>query len=163
MTSGVRVRAKSFFVPAESSPERFIFAYRIRFVNEGPTPVQLRSRHWTITDGRGRVSEVTGPGVVGETPILAPGQAFAYTSFTQLPTPAGFMAGEFSFVELNPAPPGGGGGGGGAAAAAAPAPAASASPAPSLECGAAFDVILPAFGLDERDREPPLGWDAEES
>ena len=168
VTAGVRVRVKSFFVAAQSSATRgvFTFAYRIRVVNEGPVPVQLRSRHWLITDGGGRVEEVRGPGVVGEQPILEPGAAYSYSSFCQLPTATGRMEGEYQFVELNtPAGgPGGGSGGGGApgGGAAAGGPAAGSPPAP-LEWGATFDVAIPAFGLDEKDGVPPSGWDAEPS
>ena len=154
----MRVLVKSFFVAAQSSTPRgvFTFAYRIRLVNEGPVPVQLRSRHWLITDGDGRVEEVRGPGVVGEQPILEPGAAYSYSSFCQLPTGTGRMEGEYQFVELNPPPAGSGGGGGGGDASPA-------TPPRPLEWGATFDVAIPAFGLDERDGEPPSGWDAEGS
>jgi ApaG protein len=64
-------------------------------MNDGPEKVQLRARYWRITDAVGRVQEVRGPGVVGEQPVLDPGEAFEYTSGTPLPTPSGIMTGVY--------------------------------------------------------------------
>lgn len=88
------------FLSEQSTPEegRFVFAYTIRIRNGGAVPARLLSRHWIITDADGDVQEVRGPGVVGETPVLAPGQAFEYTSFCPLPTPVGTMQGTYSMV-----------------------------------------------------------------
>jgi ApaG protein len=96
-TAGVRVRVRARYSPEHSSPasSRWFFLYTIRIANEGDETVQLLNRHWTIVDGTGHTEEVHGPGVVGEQPVLAPGQAFEYTSGCPLPTPFGSMAGTF--------------------------------------------------------------------
>ncbi len=96
-TLGVRVRVTPSFVPERSAPEqgRYLFAYRIRITNQGDRAVRLLRRHWFITDGRGRVEEVEGAGVVGETPVIKPGASFEYTSFCPLPTPFGTMHGTY--------------------------------------------------------------------
>lgn len=98
-TRGIRVVAESRYEPHRSSPaeRQFFFSYRIRIENTGADTAQLVSRRWVITDDTGRVSEVEGPGVVGETPVLAPGEAFEYTSFCPLPTPVGTMEGHYLF------------------------------------------------------------------
>jgi ApaG protein len=77
---------------------QYFFAYRIRIANTGEETVQLVSRHWVITDGEGRVEHVRGPGVVGEQPVLEPGESFEYTSFCPLPTPIGSMHGTYQMV-----------------------------------------------------------------
>ena len=99
-TRGVRVEVQSAYVPERSSPRdsRFFFAYRVRISNAGEETVQLRSRHWVITDGDGKVEHVQGPGVVGEQPVLEPGESFEYTSFCPLPTPIGSMHGTYQMV-----------------------------------------------------------------
>ena len=96
-TDGVRVGATAFFLPEQSEPEerKFLFGYTIVIANEGSAPVQLVSRHWLIIDAEGRREEVRGPGVVGETPRLEPGQAFKYQSFCPLRTPWGTMEGTY--------------------------------------------------------------------
>ena len=88
------------FLPDQSDPdnERYLFAYTIRIVNSGQTTAQLMSRHWIITDANQHVEEVRGPGVVGEQPRLAPGEAFEYTSGCPLPTPFGSMRGSYQCV-----------------------------------------------------------------
>ena len=97
VTQGIRVTVKSEYLPHRSSPEerRFVFAYTVNISNEGAIRVQLRSRHWVITDGRGRIEEVRGRGVVGEEPQLAPGETFQYTSGCVLETPQGTMHGSY--------------------------------------------------------------------
>ncbi len=75
-----------------------MFGYRVRIENGGGETVQLLDRHWSITDGLGRLVEVRGEGVVGEQPRLEPGEAFQYTSGTPLPTPTGIMAGSYGMV-----------------------------------------------------------------
>lgn len=99
-TRGIEVRVRSRYVPEQSDPERggWLFAYTVHIANASNETVQLMSRHWIITDADGDVQEVRGPGVVGETPVLAPGQAFEYTSFCPLPTPVGTMQGTYSMV-----------------------------------------------------------------
>jgi ApaG protein len=88
------------FLPERSSPENgyYFWAYSIEIVNHGKETVQLRTRHWRITDAHGRVQEVRGAGVVGEQPRLAPGESFEYTSGVPLPTPSGFMVGSYGMV-----------------------------------------------------------------
>jgi ApaG protein len=99
-TRGVRVEVQSRYLPERSSPRdsHYFFTYRIRISNLGEETVQLVSRHWIITDGGGRVEEVQGPGVVGEQPVLEPGQSFEYSSFCPLPTPIGSMHGSYQMV-----------------------------------------------------------------
>ena len=96
-TRGVTVTVRSFFLEDQSSPDdnRFVWAYRVRIENRGTDTVRLLRRTWQITDARGRTQHVHGPGVVGEQPLLGPGQAFEYTSGTPLDTPSGFMAGAY--------------------------------------------------------------------
>lgn len=100
LTRGVRVRVKSQYVPERSQPPQgeWFFTYTVRIANEGEEPVQLVSRHWIITDANGHVEEVKGPGVVGETPILEPGDSFEYTSACPLSTPFGSMRGTYQMV-----------------------------------------------------------------
>lgn len=96
-TRGFRVEVEPRFLPDHSSAEnqQFIFLYRIRIQNEGDETAQLVSRHWIIRDGNGDEREVEGPGVVGEQPLLAPGESFEYESFCPLATPTGNMRGKF--------------------------------------------------------------------
>ena len=100
VTRGIRVRATPQYLEDESSPEndRFFWAYTIDISNEGSETVQLRSRHWRITDAEGRTEEVRGPGVVGETPVLKPGTNFRYTSGCPLDTPSGIMVGTYQMA-----------------------------------------------------------------
>jgi ApaG protein len=72
-----------------------VWAYHVRIENNGGRTVQLRNRHWRITDSQGRTQEVRGAGVVGEQPVLRPGDSFEYTSGTPLPTPSGIMTGSY--------------------------------------------------------------------
>jgi ApaG protein len=100
ITNGVRVTVSTVYVPSHSDPgqHRYLFAYTIRIANEGSRTVQLKSRHWVITDGAGKVEEVRGPGVVGKQPVLKPGEHFEYTSSCMLETPRGNMRGEYQMV-----------------------------------------------------------------
>jgi ApaG protein len=100
VTQDVRVRVKAQFDPTRSRPQQqqWFFLYTIQIVNEGSATVQLISRHWIITDANGKVEEVRGPGVVGEQPVLAPGQSFEYTSGCPLTTPFGTMHGTYQMV-----------------------------------------------------------------
>jgi ApaG protein len=100
VTRGIRVSVESRFEPERSSPEdgQWFFSYHVRIANEGERVAQLLSRHWIITDGDGREQEVRGPGVVGEQPVLEPGEAFEYTSGCPLQTPVGSMRGTYRMV-----------------------------------------------------------------
>ena len=99
-TRGVHIEVESFYVHERSDPAQpyYFFAYRVRISNVGAEPVKLISRHWIITDGDGRVEEVRGPGVVGEQPLLSPGQSFEYTSACPLGTEVGTMHGTYQMV-----------------------------------------------------------------
>ena len=100
VTHGVRVFVDPCFDPARSQPEkgRWFFLYAVTIENLGTETVQLLSRHWVITDGNGHVEEVRGPGVVGEQPMLAPGESFEYTSGCPLVTDVGSMGGSFEMA-----------------------------------------------------------------
>jgi ApaG protein len=97
VTDGIKVTVKSQYVPHQSAPQskRYVFAYTVRIDNEGGLTAQLKSRHWVITDGNGKVEEVRGPGVVGQQPLLRPGEHFEYTSGCVLETPRGTMEGSY--------------------------------------------------------------------
>jgi ApaG protein len=97
LTEGIRVSVRSQYVADQSVPlgQRYVFAYTVRIANEGLEPAQLRTRHWIITDAAGKVEEVRGPGVVGQTPYLRPGEHFEYTSGCVLQTPRGEMHGTY--------------------------------------------------------------------
>ena len=82
-----------------ASEQRYVFAYRITLRNAGSASAQLLSRHWVITDATGAVEEMRGEGVIGEQPLLNPGEEFEYTSGTMLKTPVGTMQGEYTFVD----------------------------------------------------------------
>ena len=90
VTRGIKVVVKPFYLDDQSEPDEnhFVWAYHVEIVNDGHERVQLRTWYWRITDALGRVQEVRGPGVVGEQPVLDPGEAFEYTSGTPLPTPS---------------------------------------------------------------------------
>ena len=93
VTRQIEVKAMPRFLPDRSSPENgyFFWAYTITLTNHGDEIVQLKTRHWRITDAHGRLQEVRGAGVVGEEPVLKPGENFEYTSGVPLPTASGFM------------------------------------------------------------------------
>jgi ApaG protein len=101
VTLGIRVKVRTTFDAARSDPRqsRWFFAYTIRIENEGPKAVQLLNRFWVITDARGRTEQVRGPGVVGEQPVIAPGNAFEYTSGCPLSTPFGSMHGTYEMTD----------------------------------------------------------------
>ena len=100
VTRSIEVQVTPRFLAERSSPENgyFFWAYTIEITNRGRDTVQLKTRHWKITDAHGRLQEVRGAGVVGETPVLEPGESFEYTSGVPLPTPSGFMAGRYGMV-----------------------------------------------------------------
>ena len=97
VTEGIRVTVESRYLADHSDPDenRYAFAYFVTIANEDAPRVQLRRRRWIITDGNGQVEEVEGPGVVGEQPILEPGQSHRYTSGAVLKTPVGTMEGSY--------------------------------------------------------------------
>lgn len=100
VTRGVRVSVRPEFIEDQSDPAagRYLWAYTIDITNEGKVAVRLRTRYWRITDENGRVEEVSGAGVVGETPHLPPGARFTYTSSCPLATPSGIMVGHYRMM-----------------------------------------------------------------
>jgi ApaG protein len=99
-TQGIRVQVESLYDEDRSAPQEsyYFFAYRVRISNLGTRSAQLLSREWIITDANGNQQQVQGPGVVGEQPVLAPGEEFEYTSFCPLSTPVGSMHGAYRMV-----------------------------------------------------------------
>ena len=97
VTREIRVDVEPIYLEEQSEPDdgQFVWAYRVQIENEGPETVQLLTRYWHITDGLGRIQEVRGAGVVGEQPVLNPGESYEYTSGTPLPTPSGIMKGTY--------------------------------------------------------------------
>jgi ApaG protein len=96
-TRSIVVSVETTYLEANSSPgdAQYFWAYRVTIENEGEETVQLLSRHWMITNARGELTEVKGPGVVGEQPLLKPGETFVYTSGAPLNTPSGMMGGSY--------------------------------------------------------------------
>lgn len=97
-THNIRITVAPDFLEDQSRPEdsHYVWSYHVRIENNGEDIVQLRTRYWRITDATGHVHEVQGDGVVGEQPVLHPGESFEYTSGTPLPTPSGIMLGTYS-------------------------------------------------------------------
>lgn len=102
-TQGVVVRVEPRFLPEESAPSelRFVWAYSIEIENRSRDTVQLLSRYWRITDENGVTQEVRGPGVVGQQPVLSPGERFRYSSACPLAAPSGVMVGAYSMVRID--------------------------------------------------------------
>lgn len=100
ITRKIEVTVTPRFLSDRSSPANnyFFWAYTIDITNLGAETVQLKTRHWRITDATGKLQEVRGPGVVGEEPVLKPGESYEYTSGVPLPTPSGFMVGSYGMV-----------------------------------------------------------------
>jgi ApaG protein len=100
-TRTVQITALPAYAPERSEADegRFYWTYTIEIANQGDTTVQLLARFWRITDANGRVETVEGPGVVGETPVLRPGETYRYTSGCPLPTPSGIMSGAYRMVD----------------------------------------------------------------
>lgn len=96
-TRDIRVSVEPTYLEDRSSPpdNHFVWAYHVRIENHGGETVQLRKRYWQITDSQGHMQEVRGPGVIGEQPVLEPGDAYEYTSGTPLGTPSGIMLGAY--------------------------------------------------------------------
>ncbi len=99
-TRGIQVSVKSFHIPERSRPDQnyYFFAYQVTISNLGSETAQLVSRKWIITDAEGHVETVEGPGVVGEQPVLKPGDSFQYTSFCPLQTAVGSMHGTYRMI-----------------------------------------------------------------
>lgn len=99
-TRSITVTVEPFYLDDQSVPEEnhYVWAYHVRIQNHGEQTVQLLTRFWRITDSLGNVQEVRGDGVVGEQPILNPGDSFEYTSGTPLPTPSGIMVGAYQML-----------------------------------------------------------------
>ena len=102
-TRQISVSVLPVYIDERSSPEedRYFWAYQVTIENHGDTTVQLLSRYWHIVDANGEVEEVRGPGVVGEQPLLRPGDSFEYTSGCPLTTPSGFMRGSYTMTDEN--------------------------------------------------------------
>jgi len=103
ITRDIEVVVTPRFIPDHSPPGKneFFWAYTISITNQGKETVQLKTRHWRITDANGRRQEVRGAGVVGKEPVLKAGEAFEYTSGVPLQTPSGFMVGTYGMVSAN--------------------------------------------------------------
>jgi ApaG protein len=100
VTRGIRVRVAARYAPDHSHPpsSRWFFLYTVNITNESDRTVQLVTRHWIIIDATGRQEEVRGPGVVGQQPVIEPGQSFQYTSGCPLTSPYGTMRGRYEMV-----------------------------------------------------------------
>lgn len=94
----IDVQVKHIAEQSDEADNRFVFSYSITLTNQGESTVQLLSRHWIITDSNNHIQEVRGQGVVGEQPVIKPGQSFGYTSGTVLSTPVGTMSGSYQMV-----------------------------------------------------------------
>jgi ApaG protein len=103
VTDDIRVEVMSSYSPENSRPleGEWVFQYTVRITNQGRDTVQLLSRHWVITDGAAQVEEVSGPGVVGKQPVLAPGESFKYSSWCPLKTPLGTMHGSYEMARTD--------------------------------------------------------------
>jgi ApaG protein len=97
ITRGIAVSVEPAYLEANSSPgkSQFFWAYRVTIENQGRETVQLRSRHWMITNAHGEFTEIKGPGVIGEQPLLKPGESYSYMSGALLNTPSGMMGGSY--------------------------------------------------------------------
>ncbi len=103
MTRSIEVTIDPVYLDDQSEPadDHFVWAYQVRIENKGGETVQLLNRYWRITDAQGRIQEVRGAGVVGERPVLNPGQSYEYTSGTPLSTPSGIMDGSYQMETQN--------------------------------------------------------------
>lgn len=99
-TESITVTVKPVYLEDQSEPENghYVWAYTVRIENKGAGTIQLQTRYWRVTDALGRTQEVRGKGVVGEQPILTPGDSFEYTSGTPLDTPSGIMVGTYQMT-----------------------------------------------------------------
>ncbi len=96
-TRSIKITVEPVFLEDRSRPDEnyFVWAYTVEIENQGSETVQLMTRHWKIADAKGSIQEVNGPGVIGEQPVLIPGQSFRYTSGAPLSTPSGMMMGSY--------------------------------------------------------------------
>ena len=103
VTGAVTVRVAVSYLPEQSQPAhgRWFWSYHIRIENGGETPVQLLTRHWIILDGRGNRHEVEGDGVVGDQPVIDPGESYDYVSGCPLQTPSGSMEGSYGMIDAD--------------------------------------------------------------
>ena len=103
VTNDIRVRVTPDYLEDQSAPDEghYFWSYTVEIFNDSDETVQLRSRYWRIVDDNGQTEEVRGQGVVGETPILEPGDSFSYTSGCPLTTPSGIMSGSYQMVRNN--------------------------------------------------------------
>jgi ApaG protein len=101
VTRGIRIRVEPLYLEDQSSPEdgHFVWSYAVEISNDGVETVQLKSRTWRITDAVGHTEEVRGPGVIGQTPVIQPGESFNYTSGCPLKTPQGIMVGSYQMTD----------------------------------------------------------------
>ena len=100
MKNLIKIQTLPEYLPNRSDPTRsyYFFSYQIKITNKSKKKVQLLSRYWHITDGQGHSEDIHGPGVVGKTPLIIPGDTFQYTSFCPLSTPVGFMEGSYRMI-----------------------------------------------------------------
>ncbi len=98
---GVDIQVTPAYIPEKSVPEKrqFVYAYHIKITNHRPLAIKLLFRHWKIKEGKGKVTEVQGPGVAGEKPLILPGETFEYSSFCPLMSPYGSMRGKYQFID----------------------------------------------------------------
>ncbi|VUD40377.1 Protein ApaG [Thalassocella blandensis] len=103
MSNAIEIQVKTHYIEDQSKPEegQYVYAYTIRIENQCPSNVQLLSRKWTITDAKDQIQEVEGIGVVGEQPVIAPGESYTYTSGAVIATASGTMSGSYSFKSDN--------------------------------------------------------------
>jgi ApaG protein len=103
VTNDVRVEVLSRYSPENSGSSlgEWVFEYTVRITNQGQETVRLLNRHWIITDALDRTNEVHGPGVIGQQPVLAPGESFKYSSWCPLPTPTGMMRGTYQMTRTD--------------------------------------------------------------
>jgi ApaG protein len=100
-SAGIRVRVRPSYLAGQSDPDagRWVWAYQVEIENRREGPVQLIARHWVITDAKGHVEEVRGSGVVGEQPVIQPGDRYAYASGCPLSTSSGSMVGSYAMTD----------------------------------------------------------------
>ncbi|MFQ6677425.1 MAG: Co2+/Mg2+ efflux protein ApaG [Fidelibacterota bacterium] len=103
ITNGIRITVSPEYIPRRSNPTKpiYFFAYHIRITNESKENIQLMSRYWHITDAKGNIEEIRGPGVIGKKPLLMSGESFEYTSYCPLSTEFGVMRGSFQMIRDN--------------------------------------------------------------
>ncbi len=101
-TKKINITVNPYYLEEQSEPDdqHYVWAYQVVIDNQGSERVQLKNRYWKIIDSNGSQQEVRGEGVVGEQPILNPGEKFEYTSGTPLSTPSGFMGGHYEMETI---------------------------------------------------------------